>query len=236
MKKSRSKKSRETEKNEFKQGPLEEPHQRNRLTRYFLGCFVLGLLLLVALLLVGFALCRSCKDQVDLGVEYSRADFRSFIDEAGIQLEGKTGDFCLACPVGYSGQKEAELELTDAQVSAWLEEINSQAGLLEGTQVKIQPGRVSISTNLNYQGVRYPVFVAGEITKAGSRSVTVRLIRVKLGKLDLPPGFNPRLEGLIEQFVNHELGEIEGLEIDQLTLENGFIQFKGKIPLKAVAQ
>lgn len=211
----------------------QEASKKNPGKKFCLGCFLFILTFIALLVLAGFYIYNNIKKPMNLGITSSSEDFNRFVSKTGLQLSSDPSQLCFICPVKYSGKKKADFRLTNEEASAWFNSVNADRGLISGTQIKIEPNRVSILTNFNYQGEKYPVFASGKVSKVDIRSVKINVSQAKLGKIPIPSNFNPKIEEILNEFTNQKLAEINNFEIEELEFRDGFLHFKGNLPEEA---
>jgi len=212
---------------------VKSPSKKSPAKKVILGCLTVVFGFLLVVVVGGFLIFQGIKSGVDLGVTHDEADFVNFKDKIGMSLAADPSHLCFTCEVRYSGKKEADFSLTNEELSAWFDGLNSQAAVISGTQIKVEPGRASIVTNVHYQGVVYPVFASGGVQKAGSQSVKIDVDAVKLGKVPIPQSVAVRIEEALNQFANQKLAEMDNLEIEKLGLQKDKLHFKGTLPGEA---
>lgn len=95
----------------------------------------------------------------DLGVKYTKADFDSAVKKIGIvkdtaPLKGALGDYKYV----YSGSKHLDVEFTQQELTAWLNEGRPSYFALKKVQIKLnKDGTAEASAEVNLDNVKYIV-------------------------------------------------------------------------------
>lgn len=194
------------------------------------GCVVfiiVGSLLLVST--VFFAL-RAVSTPQNMKITYTEKDFENFLDSSGISLGSDVSELCLTCSINYSGSHEAEVNLTNEQASAWFSLTNKEIGPISDTKVRFEDDQITVLTTVTYGGKTLPVLLSGDLEKSGEQSVNVSLNKLNVGSLPVPVEYVPQVEAALTSFFNSKLSEVEGLSIEELNVEEGYLYFKGNVP------
>jgi len=203
------------------------------------GCrkliFVFVMIMLVFIMIAGLALFNlftKFKTKTDLGIIYSKEDFVGLLSELDVDTDDDLESLCLTCPVLYEGSKNVSVNITDEQASSWLEYLNVSGRPLSGSQIKIEPEIISISTNFSYQGQVIPILIKGNMNKVNENTIKLRIYDLRLGEVSIPPEYLVKIEKKLEDFINRKLHEVDNLMIEVLITRDGYLEFKGTIPEK----
>ena len=216
--------------------PQEQPKKKGH------GCLIAFLIFLFLILgLSGAAywgykiITNGLVKQIDLKVAYTHQDFVDGMKQSGLTVEDPL-QLCLDCTYPtFSDPQEIEVDVTNAQASAWVDYVNQNLsyGKLENTQIKFTNNKAEISTLFTFQGKTFPVYAFGNISKATSTSIAADIQDVKVGGLSLPSNIKGMVQSVLVNLANEKLGAMgETLDIEEIGLTNSGLHFKGLFPTK----
>ena len=173
-------------------------------------------------------------DPIDLGIETDDELFLTALDKYGIFIEGNPNEFCVTCEAQYSEYKQTDISLTSAELSSIIQATNYQTGPLQDIQIKLgdnNSGELAAMIDLSPYGYDYqgPVYAAGSITVENNR-VSVDLSKAKLGKIPAPTKYLDQGASGLEALVNSALANMNDLDVDSFSVENGQLNVQGNLP------
>ena len=215
---------------------LEELHQNQKgQSKVASGCvifIIIGSLLLVSTAFIAF---RAVSIPQKMKITYTEKDFKNFLESAGISLASEASELCLTCPITYSGFHDTNVKLTNEQASAWFSLTNETQGPISDTKVRFEKDQATVLTMVTFQGKPLPVLLSGDIKKEGDQSIRVSLDKLKIGNLSIPVDYIPIIEAGLTDFFNRKLSEVDGLNIEELEIEEGYLYFEGTVPTRIFA-
>ena len=213
-----------------------DSHENKRFGRLFVfkSCFLILLVLVIVGGVVGNRIYKSFKEGISLGISYTQKDFDDFVSIINMNLDDNVESLCFTCPVVYEGEQEVKVSLTNKQVTAWVDKLNTGGGYLNNTQVKFEEDNITVATNFNYQVQKFPVLVSGNVVRESNRSVSVDLYRLEIGTVPMPDLAISKAQEFLTDFTNDKLAEIDSFRMDKLEIEDGYLEFEGVIPETAM--
>ena len=211
-------------------------HENKRFGRLlvFKSCFLILLVLVIVGGVVGNRIYKSFKEGISLGVSYTQKDFEDFVSIVKMDLDDNIKSLCFTCPVVYEGEQEVKVSLTNKQATAWVDKVNTGGGYINSTQVKFEEDNITVVTNFNYQGYKFPILVSGGMARESNRSVSVELSELEVGTVPLPDLAISKAQEFLTDFTNDKLAEIDSFRMDKLEIEDGYLEFEGVIPETAM--
>jgi hypothetical protein len=170
----------------------------------------------------------------DLGVRTDPAYFQDMLTKQGIKLEGSSDKFCLECYVTYSDMKPMDISVTSSELSSWIKETN-KGGTLRDVQVKLgSNNNMELSANLDLRKQGYdfdgPIYAAGKIVKSGANTLKIEITKAEAGLIPVPGEYVGKGTEELEGAINRQLARMPGLEIEDFSVENGALHYKGNFP------
>jgi len=216
--------------------PQEQPKKKGH------GCLIAFLIFLFLILgLIGAAywgyrtITNGISKKIDLKVAYTQQDFVDGMAKAGLTVENPL-QLCLDCAYPtFSDPKEIDIQVTNAQASAWVDYVNQNLAYakLEDTQIKFTNNKAEISTLVTFQGKTFPVYAFGKIAKATTDTISADIQDVKVGGLSLPVVVKNVVQNALVSIVNEKLGALgDTLRIDDIGFTSSGLHFKGLFPTK----
>jgi hypothetical protein len=206
------------------------------------GCLTAFLIFLfIIILLLGGAywgyktITNGLAKQIDLNVTYSYQDFLDGMANAGLTVSDPY-QLCLDCTYPtFSNPKEIDIQISNAQASAWVDVVNKNLGYgkLENTQIKFTSRKAEISTMFTFQNKTFPIYAFGNISKATENSIAADIQDVKVGGLSLPTPIKNIVQDALVSIVNEKLNDLgDTLRIDDIGFTSTGLHFKGLFPTK----
>lgn len=204
------------------------------------GCLITIIVLLFLLALIfgagyyGYDKVIGSVQPVDLGVEYTREDYTGLMDKIGLDAPPST--LCIDCPAPvFSDPHEVEVTVSNEEASATFEYVNQylENVSISGTQIKMNNGSAELSTTLDYQGVSFPVYMTGSVSKVNERSLGGNVYSIKVGELAMPDYVVATVEEYLLNTVNSKLMLAgDNVRIDMLDITSDGLKFSGLVPGK----
>ncbi|MFZ6015224.1 MAG: hypothetical protein ACOYUZ_02595 [Patescibacteria group bacterium] len=199
---------------------------------------ILAVLVAIALGYGGFAYYKMTRqERVDLGIGYNREDAETAIAEkAGVEVDD-LGKLYFGSDFKTQGSKAVDQVFTDAEISAIQNYANEKAGPFKEVQIHFIGGnKVEASGFVDDPRVTIPgpVYVKGDVIQTGPKSFSTSIDHLQVGDYVVP---RPIIETANSEFigyVNGILGQIEGLNIENVEIQNGQVHFVGDLPEKII--
>ncbi|WP_406658065.1 hypothetical protein V7O62_05810 [Methanolobus sp. ZRKC2] len=171
---------------------------------------------------------------IDLGVETDPVIFSELVEEQGITLSDPVSAYKLTSSIEYSDTSPMEASLSSSQLSSYLQATNND-GPLKDIQIKLGDGnqaQMSAYIDLSDMGYDFkgPVYAEGSFEKASGNSIKLDISSAKVGLLPLPEGSTTQGEQELENLINSHLASMPGLNIENLEVEEGNLNFMGDFP------
>lgn len=206
--------------------PSEQPPKKGH------GCLIAFLIFLFLILLFLGGIYWAYKkisseltNQVNLNIAYTQDDLTNLIQELGTStlIAENTGT-----------PQNLDLTLTSAQATA-LANLNQKENTdftLSNTQIRFGDNEIEASSMVTLKGYTFPVYLAGNTTKASSNTLAVNLYDVKVGNLSIPRSLQDYVENLAETIVNEKLTELgDAVRIDSIQITSAGLDIKGILPI-----
>ena len=170
----------------------------------------------------------------DLGVRTDPSYFADMLTKQGIKLDGSYDKFCLECYITYADMKPMDISVTSNELSSWIKETNKE-GTLKDVQIKLgSNNNMEMSANLDLRKHGYdfngPIYAAGKIVKSGSNTLKIEINKAEAGLIPIPGEYAGQGAGELEKAVNDQLSRMPGLNIEDFSVENGALHYKGNFP------
>lgn len=200
--------------------------------------FLLGGILLIAA--TGFikiplltALLGADKPR-DLGVRADPSYFQDMLTKQGIKLDGSYDKLCLECYITYADMKPMDISVTSNELSSWIRETNKE-GTLKEVQIKLgSNNNMEMSGNLDLRKHGYdfngPIYAAGKIVKSGTNTLKIEINKAEAGIIPIPGEYAKQGADGLESAINDQLSRMPGLDIEDFSVENGALHYKGNFP------
>jgi hypothetical protein len=168
----------------------------------------------------------------DLGVRYTMADLNRISEKTGIAIDTAYGKSNEGTAMFYEGEKAVDVVLTQAEVSAYLNYLNSPRVPVKDVQVKLTENKAEVSAMATYKGTAYPVdaIITGT-AKGNTASGTIMTIYV--GGINIPANYRKMIAKALFDLINSRLKRIKGLNIIKFEIKNGKLILVGTFPAKA---
>jgi hypothetical protein len=170
----------------------------------------------------------------DLGVRTDPSYFTDMLTKQGVKLEGSYDKLCLECYITYSDMKPMDISVTSNELSSWIKETNKE-GTLKDVQVKLgSNNNMEMSANVDLRKHGYdfsgPIYAAGKIVKSGTNTLRIEINKAEAGIIPIPGEYAKQGAGELEKTINDQLGRMPGLDIEDFSVENGALHYKGNFP------
>lgn len=217
-----------------------EKRKKERKGGCFRGCLIVIIVLLFLLVLItgglyyGYRKVIASMQPTDLGVEYTREDYTGLMDKIG--LDAPPSSLCIDCPSPtFSDPHEVELTVSNEEASATFEYVNQylENASISGTQIKMNDGSAELSTTLDYQGVSFPVYMTGSVSKVNERTLGGNIYSIKVGQITVPDTVVATVEEFLLSTANSKLMSAgDSVRIDMLDITSDGLKFSGLVPTK----
>jgi hypothetical protein len=170
----------------------------------------------------------------DLGVRTDSAYFQDMINKQGIQVDGSYDKYCLNCYITYSDMKPMDISVTSSELSSMIRATNDKEGTLKDVQVKLGDDNVmEMSANLDLKKYGYdysgPIYTKGKIVKNGN-ALKIDLSTAEAGIIPVPAEYAQKGSTELENAINRQLTRMPGLNIEDFSVVNGALHYKGNFP------
>lgn len=170
----------------------------------------------------------------DLGVKYTQADVGVISQKTGIAIDTGYGKPNEGTVMQYEGTKQVDTVLTQSEVSAYVNYVNSPNVPLKNVQIKINDNSATISTLVIFQGKNYPVTAnfTGEII-GNTATGNITSIKIKGLLIQIPEQYRKLATQVVLDILNGRLKRVTGLNITVFKFKKGQLIIKGTFPAKA---
>jgi len=170
----------------------------------------------------------------DLGVRTDPSYFTDMLGKQGIKLEGTYDKLCLECYIEYADMKQMDISVTSNQLSSWISATNKE-GTLKDVQVKLgSNNNMEMSGKLDLRNAGYdfngPIYAAGKIVKSGTNTLKIEINKAEAGLIPVPGEYAGKGAEELEGAINRQLARMPGLNIEDFSIENGALHYKGNFP------
>lgn len=170
----------------------------------------------------------------DLGVKYTQADVGKISQKTGITIDTKYGQPNTGTVMKYEGTKEVDTVLTQAEVSAYTNYVNSPNIPIKDVQIKIKDNSAVSSMLVIYNGKNYPITISFTGTIIGNTaSGNITSIKIKGLLINIPEQYRKLATEYVVDLLNSRLSRVTGLNITTFKFKNGRLILKGTFPAKA---
>lgn len=167
----------------------------------------------------------------DLGVRYSMADLKRISEKTGIAIDTAYGKSNVGTALFYEGEKAVDVVLTQAEVSAYVNYLNSPRVPLKQVQIKLNNNQAEVSAKATYMGTDYPIdAIMTGTAKGNEASGTIKIIYV--GGLSLPAKYRNMISKALFEMINSRLKRVKGLKITRFEIRKGKLILVGTFPAK----
>jgi len=204
------------------------------------GCLIIVIILLFLLALLtgagyyGYRKVIGSMQPVDLGIEYTREDYTGLMDKIG--LDAPPATLCIDCPTPtFSDPHEVEVTVSNEEASATFEYVNQylENASISGTQIKMSDGSAELTTTLDYEGLSFPVYMTGSISKVNERTLGGNIYSIKVGQITVPDTVIATVEEFLINTANSKLMSAgDSVRIDMLDITSDGLKFSGLVPTK----
>ena len=174
----------------------------------------------------------------DLGVKADPAKFNSLLARENVKLSGPASNYDLTANIRYGQAQPMDVTVSSEELTSMMQATNNAKGPLKNMQVKLgNNNQMEMSADADLQKYGYPVkgpvYLKGTLEKSGSGSVNVMIKEGSLGLIPVPESILQQGGDGIEQQINHQLGAMPGMRIDNLEIQNGQLRYSGAFPQTA---
>ncbi|MDF1497190.1 MAG: hypothetical protein P1P90_03960 [Patescibacteria group bacterium] len=172
-------------------------------------------------------------DLKDLGVRYTEEDAKIAIEEkAGVDVNDLSKVY-FGSNFATEGSVPVDTTFTDSEISAIQNYANESSGPFKQVQIHfIGDGMVEASGYVEDPRVTIPgpVYVKGEVVRTGPKSFTTNIESLQVGDYVVPRTIIEKANSEFLGYVNGILGNIDGLNVESIQINNGSVDFKGDLP------
>lgn len=205
---------------------------RNCLIAVIIFLFLLALLAGVGY--YGYTKVIGSTQPVDLGIEYTKEDYTGLMEKIG--LDTPPSSLCIDCPVPtFSDPHEVEVTVSNEEASATFEYVNQylENASIFGTQIKMNDGSAELTATLDYEGLSFPVYMTGSISKVNERTLGGNVYSIKVGEITVPDYVAVAVEEYLLNTANSKLMSAgDTVRIDMLDITSDGLKFSGLLPTK----
>ena len=174
----------------------------------------------------------------DLGVKADPAKFNALLARENVKLTGPASGFDLTADIKYGQARPMDVIVSSEELTSMMQATNNEKGPLKNMQVKLgSNNQMEMSADADLQKFGYPVkgpvYLKGTFEKSSSGSVNVIVKEGSLGLIPVPADVLQQAGDGVEQQINHQLGSMPGMRIDQLEIQNGQLHYSGAFPQTA---
>ncbi len=222
----------------------------NGITKILIGLIAIGLLIVFCgVLLVaasGFvkipvlnSLLGTDKPR-DLGVRTDPSYFQDMLNKQAVQVDGSYDRYCIDCYITYSGMKPMDISVTSSELSSMIRAANDKEGTMKDVQVKLgSNNEMEMSGNLDLRKYGYdyngPIYAQGNIVKNGKNALKIDLSNAQAGLIPVPAEYARKGSAELENAINRQLSRMQGLNIEDFSVSDGSLHYKGNFPSKIQA-
>lgn len=176
----------------------------------------------------------------DLGIKADPAKFYSLLERENVTITGPASDYPLTANIRYGPSAPMDAILTSEELTSMMQETNNAKGPLKNMQVRLgNNNQLEMSANADLEQIGYPlkgpIYLKGTLQKDNSGSVKVSLTEGSLGLVPAPDFALQQGEAGLEKAINWQLGNMPGMQIDTLSINNGQLHYTGTFPQTATA-
>jgi len=204
----------------------------------------LGLVILVVIIAVvgylGFSYYQLTRTQVkDLGVRYTPADYAKAVkDKAKVDVPVPS-DVYFGADIRTEGSHKIDQTLTNAEFSAMENTFNEKNGPFRDVQIKFD-GNNTMEASFYVMDPRVPktgpVYVKSTVAQTGPKSFDMPDVQeVRVGDWKVPAPIVSQAKTEFLNYVNGKLGQVNGLNVQNIDIQNGQLHFVGSVPDKVTA-
>lgn len=219
--------------NEGSKTAMPKPPKKRKKWPYILGAIVI---LIIVLLALAGAL-PGTNNPRDLGVRYSKADYKRALAKSKLALDNKPEEATPDTHMVYYGKMPIDETFTNAEISALLNYSHSPRWPFSNVQVRFNNDRSAEASGIvTYNSMSIPVYVKGKGNIVSSKSIGLSLQDIKVGNFPIPEGMKAQGLSMVTEAANDKIQSISGLELGSISLSGGKAHFTGSIPEKAVRE
>jgi hypothetical protein len=175
----------------------------------------------------------------DLGVKGDPAKFTALLARENVKLADPADRYSLTSDIRYGNAAPMDVTVSSEDLTSMMQATNTR-GPLTNMQVRLlDNNRMEMSSYADLTGygypVRGPVYLKGTLTKGSSSGVSINLEDGSLGMIPIPDSVRAQAADGLGQAVNRQLSRMPGMRIDELTISNGQLHYRGAFPRSADA-
>jgi hypothetical protein len=183
----------------------------------------------------GFSEVLGTNKPRDLGVKADPAKFNALLARENVKLNGPASNYYLGSNVRWGNAVPMDVTMTNEELSSMMQATNNEKGPLKNVQMKMgDNNQVEMSAQVDLSKFGYPVnvpvYTKGTLVKGSGNSVKIDIKEGTSGIVPIPENFLNQGESGLEQAVNSQLAQMQGLRIDTLDISQGQLQFNGAFP------
>jgi hypothetical protein len=186
----------------------------------------------------GFSEVLGTNHPRDLGIKADPAKFNALLARENVKLSGPAANYALTANIKYGQAQPMDVTVSSEELTSMMQATNNANGPLKNMQVKLgSNNQMEMSADADLQKYGYPVkgpvYLKGSFEKSGSGSVNVIVKEGSLGLIPVPESVLQQAGDGVEQQINHQLGSMPGMRIDNLEIQNGQLHYSGTFPQTA---
>jgi flagellar capping protein FliD len=188
----------------------------------------------------GFSEVLGTNKPRDLGVKADPARFNALLAQENVKLSGQYSNYYLTAPIKYGSAVPMDTTVSSEDLTSMMQATNNAKGPLKDMQVKLGNNNemeMTAYADLETFGypVKGPIYLKGTFLKGSSSSVNINIREGNFGLIPVPENVLKQGEDGLEQELNRQLSNMQGLRIDQLEITNGQLHYSGAFPQSASA-
>ncbi len=174
----------------------------------------------------------------DLGVRYTPADYATAVkDKAKVDVPSPT-DVYFGASLKTQGSHKVDQVFTNAEFSAIENTLNAAKGPFRDVQIRFL-GNDTMEASFNVTDPRVPktgpVYVKSTVARTGPRSFDMPDVQeLRVGDYVVPQPIVQQAKTEFLNYVNGQLGQVEGLNVEKIDIQNGQFRFQGSLPDKVM--
>ena len=171
----------------------------------------------------------------DLGVRIDPSYFQDMLNTQAIKVDGSYDRYCLDCYITYSDMKPMDISVTSSELSSMIRSTNDLDGTLKDVQIKLGDNNgMEMSANLDLTKYGYdykgPIYAQGTVAADGNNAIKIDVSQADAGLIPVPGEYTQRGAQELEKVINRQLSRMPGLNIEDLSINNGVLHYKGNFP------
>jgi hypothetical protein len=214
-----------------------EPKKKNKKLWIWLTV-VIFILVLIPVLVLGYTGIYNIpivtnifgsNKPIDLGVHPTEGDLKSAEADNPMTITTAPGTFYWTNEKIYSGTVAIDDVNSSEEVTAFIEKYHGDGRHVKDIQIKYRDGGMEISGFVSPY-IKAPVYVDVDVSRTSNTSVSLNLIKAKVGRLTIPSSYYDEITTEAERLLNREIKSVPGFILEELEYRDGEAYLKGTLP------